>query len=240
MFEAYTFRARVVPPLLVVIPGLGLIAASGFSFELSQIIGSTAVFGLGLVAAGFTRDRGKRVQEKLWEDWGGDLLVQGLRWSQNARPDVTRRHDAVATCVGSSLPTEEQEAADENAADLAYGHATETLRIRFRDDDRLRVYEDALAEYGMRRNCFGLRGPGTILAVITTLGSLGLWLTSTGPNPAAYLISAAASIVFIMFWQLYVTSDWVKTAADRYQTHFFETAIGEAHNIKDLRRDHPR
>lgn len=235
MFDAYSLRARVVPALLVVLPGLALIAASGFSADPSQILGSTAVFGLGLVAAGFTRDRGKKLQESLWEDWGGDLLVQALRWRQGPRQEVERRHEVVAVCLGSSLPTVDAEAADNAAADRSYQQATEALRVRFREDDRLRILADANAEYGMRRNCLGLRGLGMFFAAASMLVSLGLWLASTGPNPGAYLIAAAISVLFLLFWLFYVTPEWVKKAADRYQTHFFETAVGEAQNAMQQR-----
>src|SRR5690348_12400312 len=89
--DAYSFPARVVPVLVVLLPLLVLLGGAIVAGT-ARAIGSTLVLAvLTSVAAQIGRDRGKRLEPGLWKSWGGSPTIRRLRYRGNPDEGVVRR-----------------------------------------------------------------------------------------------------------------------------------------------------
>ncbi len=83
--KSYSWYARLVPMYLTILPiaiGLGVWFPGTPSNKLiAGIVVLPAVFSVFLTEMG--RDRGRRLQPRLWYMWGGPLLTQYLRHRNN-------------------------------------------------------------------------------------------------------------------------------------------------------------
>jgi len=225
--DFYKLYARVLPVYIVLLPG-GI--AAKFWLANSSILGSVvALIGgplcLAFLAAEMGRDAGHRKQRDLWERWGGSPSVQRLRHrNAEVNPVVrTRLHRKLLKLVPDvTLPTAAEESADPLAADHAYDACVQVLIARTRDTRRFRLLYKENVSYGFRRNLWGLKPVGLMLAVLGTVAtSLFAWraLPNLAPDIPAALITHAG---LILFWLVIVTREWVRVPADAYASRLFE------------------
>src|SRR2546423_5850837 len=94
-FDIYTWRARVTPVFLVLLP---LTIASAVWLPDFVLIGRLAgivliPFGIAMLMAQIGRDLGKRRQPRLWQQWGGAPTTQLLRHrNTKANPILRQRY----------------------------------------------------------------------------------------------------------------------------------------------------
>ena len=121
--DTYTFRARIQPALVVVLP-LGFLM-----FALLGAAGGTAV------VAQVGRERGRKKEPNLWKSWGGPPTTRLLRHRRQEGDDALapglRRQ--VEEWIGYPLPTEQEEEANPSWADTKYEEAVTSLREATRD-----------------------------------------------------------------------------------------------------------
>lgn len=219
--DAYDRKARLYPAAVVIFPLtlLGLLL-----FSLPEWWKGLATFaaagGLHVPVMLTVRDRGKGLEEGLWESWGGAPTTVLLRWAGKTNlVQQQQRHVAVAKATEMAMPSREEEAADPAAADAVYEAATEMLRARTRGDAHALVQAE-LANYGFRRNLFGCRPFGLVVAAVAfavevTLAVLGLWHVIHA-SAALMFAAAVVSALWLAWWSWAVSPAFVKRDADRY------------------------
>lgn len=225
-FDAYTRRARLAPALVAAVPALALIGVSLTSADQAFRAGGTLVGALGLVVCGLVRDRGRHLQEALWQRWGGSPTVARLRWRDATdRHTVERLHQRMSDALGRPLPTEDDEARDPNDADRRYDEAVAALRHRTIGRDRFPLVFEENCEYGFRRNSLGLKNIAralTVIALITSAVLFGLFDGSLGARVNRWGLSGAVALAMLAYWTLIVNESWVRRAAETYADRLFE------------------
>ena len=241
--DPYTFRARIQPALIVVLP-LGFLM---FALLPELPIFVTAFFGL-LGAAGGTavvaqigRERGRKKEPDLWRSWDGPPTTRLLR-HRHIPGDITlssNLRQQVEEWVGYPLPTEQEEEACPEWADKKYMDAVASLRESTRDRSKFPLVFAENVNYGFRRNLWGLRTIGAPIAAVLalaswTLLSLTVWGRSwpdpwwdVFPNPDSVavirLAVAAVETGLAAFWIVRVKPSWVKDVADAYALRLLES-----------------
>lgn len=229
-FDTYSFRARVLPVYLTLAPAILLLAAlvpDGLKLPLG---GAAAVvfvpisFFLSQVGADF----GKRLEKRLWRDWGGPPTTRFLRHGNHEFNEVTRGrvHEKLRS-LGLTVPTPEKHGQDERAADKYYESCTEELIRRTRDGKRFPLVFKGLVEYGFRRNLLGLKYFGVILAVVSLAGASSSTYASWSPDnpPAVAIVAGLITAGLLLAWATWVTERTVKLAASRYARFILEAAL---------------
>jgi len=220
--DRYVITARFLPSLIVVGP-LGLAALPWITLGTDW----TKSVGLGLsaaVAAYFlaqvTRDFGKRLEEKLWRDWGGPPSTVYLRHRDTRLG--TREKDQLHASIkrlNSNLhvPTREDEERDPVDADRCYERMTAHIRSRTWGPKDHPMLFDENVSYGFKRNLLSLKIPGVLCALGgIASGATALWFGRPGE------ISLILSAVFLIM-TLLVTRAGVRRQAENYVRRLFET-----------------
>jgi hypothetical protein len=221
-FDAYTLRARVAPFALAAAPAIALGLSALASIEEAGSI-LAFVFAAALtVVCGVVRDLGRRLEPGLWESWGGAPTTRMLRWSGNSDSVAQqRRHALLAKVLGEPLPSAAEEESDPAAADQHYEVATAALRQRTRQGPEFKLLADQNAEYGLRRNCLGLRPLALVVAGAVFFSSLLLFfLQNWAWN---FALPMGTGLVALVVWWRFVTPGWARVAADLYATRLMET-----------------
>lgn len=235
-FSTYTLKARIQPALLTVLPlGVVLLAWSpGDSLPAGALWSLVTAAGGTAFLAQWGRDKGRNKQSALWNKWGGAPTTQLLRFRDNPNPELlSRRRARLEQLVGRKLPTAEEEKRDTAKADLAYGSAVAYLLEATRDADRFPLILEENINYGFRRNLWGLKPYGVIIAVLGVIGTWALlWLelfgrsvdlsfylqlTETPDTLLIFrLIGALVNTIILGIWLILLKPQWIRLAADAY------------------------
>lgn len=219
-FDGYTWKARIAPALLVLLP-LAVVSFAWLpSFEQPWLMLILAPCGIGafVAVAVETRSAGQAVQLVLFEKWGGPPTTILLRHADPTltMADKARYHQILnVQCPGIAMPTQSDEARDPRGADSIYESAVNWLRAQTRDAKRFPTVSDENANYGFHRNMRGVRGLGFSAASVGVLGAgvLAVLEGITGLRvPTAFVVSVGC---FICFWAA-ASEPAVRTAAWNY------------------------
>jgi len=221
-FDSYTIQARLKPSLLVWLPvGLAIVAWLPERFVgWGLLVGMSTTCGLTLLLAEAGRDQGKLKEKVLFRKWGGTPTTQLLRHRDGwiDRNTKVRYHQKLQTFVpGITLPTPQEEDADPAAADETYASCIRYLIERTRNRKAFPLVFKELVSYGFRRNLWGMKAPGALLAAFGALAcatAIGArWGVSV---PAAAIVATAISAALVAFWLMHITPEWVRTVAFAY------------------------
>ncbi len=220
MPDAYTRKARIAPAVLVGVPGGALLIAGAISPQ--TVLRAVGVFlgALGIVAAMLVRDAGRAAQPGLWAMWGGPPTTSRLRWSSSAaEPAIRRLHERVESVTHEPLPDAASEGAEPAEADRLYEEAVGVLRERTRDPSAFPLVAAENAEYGFRRNAYGMRTVGAAFALVGMLVSVAFAVLGSGSSVTRverWVPAAVACGLCLIFWRTVVKPEWVRRAADNY------------------------
>jgi hypothetical protein len=224
-FDRYARNAQLKPGLLIVVPAVvTLIAFVPGALDVAKALGAVVVtVGATFALAQLARSRGRRLEPKLYQLWRGMPSVTWLRHRDQRLDAYTKKryHDFLATTIrGWVAPTPESEAADPSKADDAYASASRWLRENTRDAQKYPRIADENISYGFRRNSLGSRSYGATVAAISAVVAAALMamfkLYFGWPVSAFQILSFALDLVFVWYWLIVVTPDWVRDAADAY------------------------
>jgi hypothetical protein len=229
--DPYERQARLYPALLAISP-LALATFALFAPHFS-LIGSaaSAIAGCGLLywLAGLARDRGKHLETALFVAWGGKPSIQLLRHRNRVIDTVTkaRVHRLLASRLGVSFPSPEDEERDPERADELYGSASRWLLEQTRATSRHALLAAENTAYGFRRNMLGMRWIG--LAMIALASG---WIVIDGaPSlsanivtmidqlpllPPAHRLALGVCVVLAPLWIWGLSAARVKVAAFAY------------------------
>ncbi|WP_242540508.1 hypothetical protein [Trinickia mobilis] len=234
--DPYQRQARIFPGLLTVLPLLvPLIWIFGpKSPILTALLGLVGGCGAIYALASVARGRGKRLEEKLLDRWGGMPTTLILRHRDGFLDSVSknRYHDGIKAKLGITLPTPDEERRDIAAADDVYIGATRLLRELTRGKANALLLKENIA-YGFHRNMFAMRPIGALACVLGIM--LGLVLSKTVQfHPVAFdvlnLASPGASggmtlvvsVALLFFWW-HFNEDQVKRIGYVYAERLFES-----------------
>ncbi|MFF9485495.1 hypothetical protein [Streptomyces sp. NPDC014676] len=231
LFDKYSRRARLRPVLIALLPLALPLAAGVQNLPRTQWLWSLVLLsGLPLFADQLGRSRGKRIEQRLFQAWGGKPSVQLLRWrGPTNRHQLGFLHARLQEITGPSLrlPTEQEEAADPQKADHIYDAAGLALRVRARGLPGGELVLEQNCEYGFRRNALGLRPYALAVAVTGLLAVLAWMFTAPGflgrPGIPLLALLLAMESLLVAFQALLVRASWVKSAAWAYAERLLET-----------------
>lgn len=216
------------------LPAVALTVGGAFALDTEARVAALLVGGVGLLVCALVRDSGRRVQIQLWQAWGGSPTLRRLRFRNSESPErVHRLHTRLEACLDVSLPTVDDEARDPAAADDRYDEAVADLRQLTRSGDAYGVLASENADYGFRRNLYGIRPFALTIAAMSGLVALLLLLVSAGALEQRVVRWGPAVLVAlgsIALQARVVSSEWVRLAGERYADRLFEAARSLGHS----------
>jgi hypothetical protein len=226
--NTYERKARLYPALIAALPALGIaVLYYGAALDLQNAgLALLASTGGSFLLTNIARESGKRLEQRLFDDWGGMPTTQLQRHRDITVDPVTKqsRHACLATALNVAFPTREQEEADPRRADDIYSAGAAWLRERTRERTRFPLVFQENVEYGFRRNGLGLKAIG----IAVSLGAIFFVLVSErvvtwqGVQPYKFPLGAGANAslllsAFALFaWLFFFTRASVRTAAFAY------------------------
>jgi hypothetical protein len=224
LFDTYSRRARLQPALLALFPLLAIVAAlfPQLYTMASGLLGLAVASGAAYWLAEYARARGRAVERRLREKWGGKPTSAWLRHAdRKLDPGTKARYCAFLerTVPNWRAPTEAEEKLDPKRADDRYDEAVIWLIEFTRDNKRFPLVFKENVLYGFRRNMLGLRPFGIsvsgacMLIVVTSLLRSGVTLAALN---ATHVAAFALAVLALCAWLTTVSEEWVCDAAQCY------------------------
>ena len=232
--DPYDRQARLYPALLAVLPLFALVTLL-YGPKASALTGVVTIAvscgGLYLMT-NLCRELGKRLQEKLYREWGGKPTTQLLRHRDGAIEAITKRryHAFLAAKINEAFPDRDQEESNLQAADDTYQSGVRWLVDHTRPEDGKKfdlLFKENIA-YGFRRNALGMKPIGLVIAIGSLLWVLAKenvissstrWiidLATLGRMPDAAVVCVVVSTVMLLAWMFFFTKASLRTAAFTY------------------------
>jgi hypothetical protein len=232
--DEYDRKARMLPGLLALAPIVVVGVALGLRSSpiVTLLLGSLSSIGGPVVLAAFVRQHGQALQDQLWPRWGGPPTTTHL-WLGNATTDAVRagRRRHVEQATGVTLPTAEDEAADQAAARGRYEDAVRQLITLMRNKKRFPLTFKENVNYGYWRNLLALRPLalplsalclGVLVAVAVT-GLIRGFPPSIGLEEM--MIGAIADLALVCFWTWYPNELSTHRAANTFAERILDEAL---------------
>ncbi len=225
-FGSYGYRARLLPALLTILPiflTIMMLYPSVYS-GVGTAVGTLAVAcGTLWFLASVARRRGRAVEARLVEKWGGLPTTSMLRHSDATLDGHTKQryHGFLERQVpGLRLPTSHQEQSDRMDADSAYLSAVTWLLEHTRDESRFPLIVAENTAYGFLRNLYGAKPLGIALCLIC-MGMLAFVIASSRPQTisqvaGSHLLLGVLLVASLMCWLFFVTPASVQDASRAY------------------------
>lgn len=231
VLDAYDRGARLKPALL---SGLPLVASimlliPEFGVVWGSIAGLVIYSGGSMLLIQIGRDRGRALEGRLYEAWGGKPSVAMLRHSDGRLDGQIKEryrrylNDAVPNLA---LPSPEEEHENPQRADEAYESANAWLLEQTRDRDRFDLLFRENINYGFRRNLASLKRVALAMDALSCALVVGFAVASwtgefatTGRNlTPEWWVSLTVTTGHLWFFLVHVRGAWVLLAAENYAT----------------------
>lgn len=239
LLDRYGRLARLYPAVLTLAPLLaipGVSLASDITVSVSAV--SLAVIALFYGLTHWVRTLGKKAERDLLARWGGWPTTRLLRWGDRTLDPTTKtRYHTYLRDRGLTMPTPADEYANTRLANEQLASAVTWLRNNRRGDAHFLVHIENAA-YGFRRNLYGAKPVGIIVAL--AVAAFGGWSIMVPPSPAAAampatllgphagaLLAIVVGIIALYAWFAMVTPAWVRAAAETYAKTLLETCDGQ-------------
>jgi hypothetical protein len=226
-FDHYSFRARLQPALLTLLPAaVGIFAWTGpgvkWQSALWTLFGTVGgTYFLAILA----RNSGKQIESGLWLSWGGAPTTQLLRHSGIGNPISRERwHKYLSKLLDRKFPTVQEEAADAAGADNIYGAAIKLLINKTRDKNKFHLVYKENVQYGYCRNLYAMRVMGIGAAVLGSMACLaaGFWGVYIRDPKICPWACLAVDLLFVVWWIFTINPAWVKVPAFAYAERLLE------------------
>ncbi|HEY6881908.1 MAG TPA: hypothetical protein VI299_27960 [Polyangiales bacterium] len=215
--DAYTWKARIAPVLIVTAP-VAVYSATAVALTVKLAVGSAVIGAAVLVLLSqLGRDSGKRLEPELFERWGGRPTERLLSWEIDDPTVVAQRHADVASATHLNLPTAAEELDNPVAARERYSQAIAALREETRNTD-FPLVEAENVNYGFRRNLLGLRSAGVVACLLVMAASVITYLVHDDDTNrlAACGVPFLFALALVVILIAVVRRDWPKTPAIGY------------------------
>ncbi|MCH7591551.1 MAG: hypothetical protein IH989_02060 [Planctomycetes bacterium] len=220
--DTYSLKARLWPVLLHFLP-LGLAVIAWFPEKFTGwglLLGIATPCGLTALLTEFGRDQGKKKEPWLFERWGGIPTTQLLRHGDSTIDTHTkaRYHKRLGELIPDlKMPSARKEKAAPLATDRVYESCGRFLRARTRDKQQFPLVFKELVSYGLRRNLWGMRPSGVIVAIIGLVLCIGFVVAALPARvPPAAIVASILNLFLLVWWTLRITPEWVRLAGFAY------------------------
>lgn len=222
--DRYTYQARLLPALIAFTP-VGFAIAVWFPGEAAtwNWLGTLFIsLGLAALLSQLGRDRGKRKESWLFQQWGGIPTTRMLshRVSKLNSLTLKRYHSKLQTLLPElKIPTPSEETQNQSSANRVYDSCVHFLREKTRDLKQFPLVFSENINYGFRRNLWALK-PYGIPSSLVGIISCGLAIIHRGhESPSGLLlgiVGTAISLSLLFLWLIVFTPNWVRIPADAY------------------------
>jgi hypothetical protein len=231
--DPYERKARLYPALLALLPLVVMVAlvyGAKASVVESAVAAAVSCGALYLVT-NLCRELGKRLEPKLFLEWGGKPSTQLLRHRDNTieGPTKKRYHAFLGAKINEVFPDAEQEVSDPGGADDIYQSGVRWLLNHTRPDDTKKfdlLFKENVA-YGFRRNALGIKPLALVVSVGCAVWTLarenafvvrvpfihGAALTRL---PETSMVSLIVSVGVALIWIFFFTKASVRSVALSY------------------------
>lgn len=226
--DRYTLEARVAPVVLLLLPlaVFGLVAFPWYGIT-ALGLGSVPTSALGVVAfmvtcslvlASHIGRCGRRKQARLFVLWGGPPLRRAMR-HDSIRDDIMswdRITTLIETRTGVPRPTADDEANDASIADKVYADFENELKQATRDAKSFPEVARENRSFGFRRNLWAMKPWAITAGLLFALAATGMSIWGPASDRPLYMGTAIVMVLVILWWTFFVTTNWVRDAADAY------------------------
>lgn len=224
--DAYTWKARIMPAMLVALPA-ALVVFAYMPSGAGVIYSLLTEAGVAFLCGSFTRRAGKSKEKSLFSRWGGRPSEQMLshRHCKNAVILARRHHKLRVLLPSLRVPTAAEEQADGVGATKVYEACTDFLRGRTRDKAAFPLVFEENCNYGFARNLWGSKKAGLFVAggaLVTLGGALLIRVAAHERISAMSVLLLGLVFAQLLTWVVLITPDWVRVAADSYSERLLE------------------
>ena len=235
-FDTYSLVARILPGYIVIAPITLLLIFAPADGQISFGGAALLIPIIYFFSYQVGRDRGKRIEPRLWEKWGGAPVTRFLRHSNTEFNNDNRLmvHNFMRT-IGHAVPSPEDERQNPESADYAYDMCGRTVIRKTRETEKFPLVFRSLITYGFQRNLYGLKPFGvtvnllSLAACVAMIAVIQLGVTDAVILPTSTVPSAsvatAANVGLLLLWLIKVREQTVKRAADEYAYFLLEAAL---------------
>ena len=224
--DTYTRRVRLQPALLVALP-LGIATLAWFP---GGLIGWSTLWGLIVWSGGTAllsqvgRDWGKKKEPQLYRMWGGKPTTLLLRHRDaRNREIVMRRHTKLKKLIPTlHIPSLKEEQAKPSVADDVYENCAAFLREKTRDKKKFNLIFEENCNYGFRRNLWGMKPIGILIATIGCAAVGVLFLVRGRSIPPLAVACGLGNLLLLLGWAFLFTPKWVRIPAEAYAARLLE------------------
>lgn len=219
LVDRYTIGARVAPALVVASAAMLAFAAWFPPDELKiKLAGGGGVLAIVFFVLSQTvRDAGKAIEGPLWASWGGPPTMRMLRHADPTfEPGIKALIHLRLVDLGvvPAMPTEADEFASPEAADVAYRTCSDWLRntaLQMKAKPPFDVVHAENIAYGYRRNLLGIKPVALSVcgaAFLATVAAFGV-----GKLPYVEMLGISVLGAYLLFG---VTEKALKSSANEY------------------------
>jgi hypothetical protein len=230
--DPYERQARLWPALLALLPLIVLLsliytAVASVITNVAMLAGSC---GMLYLLSNIARDRGKSLEPKLNDSWGGKPTTQLLRHRDGVIETVTKRryHEFLSQKINASFPTADEEKTDPEEADEIYQSGVRWLLNQTRDVSTFGLLFKENIAYGFRRNALGMKPIGMVVSIssfiwimilrkiVIPFNSPFIDFPSLSLLEEKEIVSAAFSLSMVLLWLFFFTKNATRRSAFTY------------------------
>jgi hypothetical protein len=228
--DDYERSARLAPGLIALLPLPILVTALGLKHNpvIAILVSLVIAVGGPLILAKYIRSRGRTLEKRLYEEWGGpptSLLLTPASLGAVDALQAQRRANVqrVSQQVLPSTPPP-----NDSTAQQIYKAAVSTLRQKTYDHAAFPLIFAENKSYGFERNTLAIRIEGlAISSVGFVIAATGWGLAATGDfnaNSSALLAAALVILLLTIFWIIWPTKKRVRKAGNLYAEQLLDAA----------------
>lgn len=233
-FDAYSFRARLIPSIILVLP----IVTSTISWfpQITEITFVKSGIVMIIILSILTplvhscRIAGQNLQKRLLNKWGALPSVQYLRHRDATIAPETKiryHHHLEALISWHVSPSQKEEEINPEDADNKYKSAVDWLISKSRDKNKYNLLFEENVSYGFRRNLLAIKAWGIVLASASIVVNIIFLFQLYGNDVSIYPLSVVCSTIISMcitaYYIFFIKESWVRNAAESYAKALLST-----------------
>lgn len=225
--DEYERAARLAPGLLASLPLPILLATFGVKRNptVAAVLSLVVAAGGPLVLAKYVRARGRALETRLHQEWGGAPTTLLLLPADTADPLRMKRRTSVEAVSRLALPTEH----DDEAAQICQT-AVATIRQRTYDHGAFPLIFAENKSYGFERNALAVRPEALVLSgigvVVTAMGWAAAASHHLHVSVSAVAVGCILNLALLVVWVVWPSKVRVRTAGDLYAAQLLDAAAG--------------
>jgi hypothetical protein len=225
--DRYERKARLLPGLLLAaVPAL---TAGAVLHEFAAwYVAASSTLGVEFLAAfvlgHLARARGRRLEDVLWNLWGGSPTLRWLRpWDDTCSDQQKSKwRAAIKKLTGLTLPATIPEGGSQADVDRVNTDAVRQLRYVLRGKPKAAMVATHNEEYGFARNLCALRWHWVVICLACLVAVSVSFAFGLTPFVGLAIAGASSVAAILVAREL---PDYVRRCADRYAESLFATAV---------------